>query len=127
MIRDFTNYAANERTFLAWVRTGIAVVALGFVIERFNLFLIALASASGAAPAMHGFRQFATPSGRYGGMALVGAGVLMIVIATIRFLQTARLLEDGSDHPPRRIRTTLFALSAIVMGVAFFSGYLAIG
>ena len=28
----------NERTFLAWVRTGIAVIAFGFVIEKFNLF-----------------------------------------------------------------------------------------
>ena len=49
MIRDFANIAANERTFLAWVRTGIAVIALGFVIERFNLFLLAVAAGSGAA------------------------------------------------------------------------------
>ncbi|MFZ3180231.1 MAG: DUF202 domain-containing protein, partial [Methylocystis silviterrae] len=45
MIRDYTNIAANERTFLAWVRTGIAVIALGFVIERFNLFLLTIAGA----------------------------------------------------------------------------------
>jgi putative membrane protein len=31
--------AANERTFLAWVRTAIAVMAFGFLIERFDLFL----------------------------------------------------------------------------------------
>ena len=36
-------HAANERTLLAWVRTGIAVIAFGFVIERFNLFVLAVA------------------------------------------------------------------------------------
>ena len=34
MIRGYTDHAANERTFLAWVRTGIAVIAFGFVIEQ---------------------------------------------------------------------------------------------
>jgi uncharacterized membrane protein YidH (DUF202 family) len=37
MIRGYTDHAANERTFLAWVRTGIAVIALGFVIVKFIL------------------------------------------------------------------------------------------
>jgi uncharacterized membrane protein YidH (DUF202 family) len=36
MIQSFSDHAANERTFLAWVRTGIAVIALGFVIEKFK-------------------------------------------------------------------------------------------
>ncbi|MGH7841400.1 MAG: YidH family protein, partial [Candidatus Binataceae bacterium] len=36
MIRGYRDHAANERTFLAWVRTGIAVIAFGFVIEKFN-------------------------------------------------------------------------------------------
>ena len=39
MIRNFRDHAANERTFLTWVRTAIAVMAFGFLIERFNLLL----------------------------------------------------------------------------------------
>jgi putative membrane protein len=39
MITRYSDHAANERTFLAWVRTAIAVMAFGFVIERFDLFL----------------------------------------------------------------------------------------
>ncbi|HET9572583.1 MAG TPA: DUF202 domain-containing protein, partial [Methyloceanibacter sp.] len=42
MIRDYSDHAANERTFLAWLRTGIAVIAFGFVIEKFNLFALTL-------------------------------------------------------------------------------------
>src|SRR5512132_552254 len=46
MIRGYSDHAANERTFLAWVRTGIAVIVFGFVIEKFNLFIFAMANAS---------------------------------------------------------------------------------
>ena len=43
MIKRYSDHAANERTFLAWVRTAIAVMAFGFLIERFDLFLKYLA------------------------------------------------------------------------------------
>ena len=46
MIRGFSDHAANERTFLAWVRTAIAVIAFGFVIEKFNLFVLTMANAN---------------------------------------------------------------------------------
>jgi uncharacterized membrane protein YidH (DUF202 family) len=39
MIERYSDHAANERTFLAWVRTAIAVMAFGFLVERFDLFL----------------------------------------------------------------------------------------
>jgi putative membrane protein len=48
MIRGYSDHAANERTFLAWVRTGIAVIAFGFVIEKFNLFVLTIASSTSA-------------------------------------------------------------------------------
>jgi putative membrane protein len=40
MIRGYGDHAANERTFLAWVRTGVAVIAFGFVIEKFSIYLV---------------------------------------------------------------------------------------
>ena len=39
MIQHYSDHAANERTFLAWVRTSIAVMGFGFLIERFDIFL----------------------------------------------------------------------------------------
>ena len=39
MIEKYSDHAANERTFLAWIRTGIAVIAFGFVVEKFNIFV----------------------------------------------------------------------------------------
>src|SRR6476620_940702 len=46
MIRGYSDHAANERTFLAWLRTSIAVIAFGFVIEKFNLFAHSLVNAA---------------------------------------------------------------------------------
>ena len=46
MIERYSDHAANERTFLAWVRTAIAVMAFGFLIEKFNIFLAYMTSAS---------------------------------------------------------------------------------
>jgi uncharacterized membrane protein YidH (DUF202 family) len=39
MIERYGDHAANERTFLAWIRTAIAIVAFGFLVARFDLFL----------------------------------------------------------------------------------------
>jgi uncharacterized membrane protein YidH (DUF202 family) len=49
MICNYSDHAANERTFLAWVRTGIAVIAFGFVIERFKLVVASMTSARSSA------------------------------------------------------------------------------
>ena len=45
MIERYSDHAANERTFLAWVRTAIAIMAFGFLVQKFDLFL-KIASAS---------------------------------------------------------------------------------
>jgi uncharacterized membrane protein YidH (DUF202 family) len=39
MIHNFSDHVANERTFLAWVRTAIAVMAFGFLVAKLDLFL----------------------------------------------------------------------------------------
>jgi putative membrane protein len=127
MIRDYSNMAANERTFLAWVRTGVAIIALGFVIERFNLFLLTLAAEFDGKAGGVRFHGLASPMGRYGGIVLVGAGVLLIVVATIRFVQTGRMLARETEAAPRATNGTLVVLSALILGVAAFSAYLAIG
>jgi putative membrane protein len=48
MIERYSDHAANERTFLAWVRTAIAVMAFGFLVEKFDLFLEVAARSIGA-------------------------------------------------------------------------------
>ena len=46
MIANYTNHAANERTFLAWIRTGLAVAAFGFFLIKLNVFVDAVGDGS---------------------------------------------------------------------------------
>src|ERR1700691_5212717 len=99
MIHSYSDHAANERTYLAWVRTGIAITAFGFVIEKFNLFILTLAST--AVTDENRRMKLAALSGRggrYRGLALIAGGVALIVLATVRFLRITRFLDDGQSH-----------------------------
>jgi putative membrane protein len=98
MIRNFRDHAANERTFLAWTRTGLAVIAFGFVIEKFNILVEAMANAASPAVAQKlTIAQLAGPLGRFEGIALILVGIALIVIAGIRFARTARLIDQPDD------------------------------
>ena len=69
MIQGYSDHAANERTFLAWVRTGIAVIAFGFVIEKFNLFLLSLPDLTSLDPIRRSqFERLSGPSTPYQGL-----------------------------------------------------------
>jgi putative membrane protein len=109
---------ANERTFLAWLRTGIAITSLGFVVARFDLFLAELTrvSAEDAATAAEvAESEAAVPIG----VLLVLAGPVIVVLAAVRYLQTERALTSGRQESRRLIRGIVVAmtLGAIVAGV----------
>ncbi len=128
MLRDFSDHAANERTFLAWVRTGVAVIALGFVIERFDLFLLIAAKAlSDEVVGVSRLRRLSEPFGRYGGLGLILTGVALIAIAALRFLQRERLLAAPETRPFDLARAELLLLAGLTLFLAAFSVYLAIG
>ncbi|MGI8840844.1 MAG: YidH family protein [Caulobacteraceae bacterium] len=94
MIRNFSDHAANERTFLAWVRTAIAVMAFGFLVERFDLFLkFAGRSLAIALPHLPSARL-----GRLAGLALIVLGTAMVAIAAVRFLKTASDIDSPDQH-----------------------------
>ena len=128
MIRGYSDHAANERTFLAWVRTGIAVIAFGFVIEKFNLFVLTVASSTSAEVAHRlQLERLSGPLGRYGGLALIFGGLAHIVVATARFVRTGRLLEDPETHSASSVRAELILSFVLVLLVAGFSTYLVLG
>lgn len=101
MIRSYTDHAANERTFLAWLRTGIAIIAFGFLIEKFNLFVVAMAdavSAKGARPL--DLAGMGSAYGRGLGHGFIVVGIFFIVVATYRFVRTGWMLDDQKIHSP---------------------------
>jgi putative membrane protein len=92
MIRNFSDHAANERTFLAWVRTAIAVMAFGFLVAKFNLFLKVAAESL----ARDG-QAIPVPGGGFGGVAgiiLILAGTAIVAFAALRFIHTGRAIDS---------------------------------
>src|ERR1700761_387038 len=102
MIERYSDHAANERTFLAWVRTGIATIAFGFVVEKFNLFVRTLAQANGNASAQDAGRLQQThltgAFSHYDGLILIVVGMAVILLSLVRFIRTSRMIDDQEVH-----------------------------
>lgn len=115
MIKNFSDHSANERTFLAWVRTAIAVMAFGFLVEKFDLFLEI------AAPSLSG-RRLSIPGEKFGnaaGLTLIVIGMVIIVVAATRYLITAKHIDspDVMFRPGSRVDLTLATL-LVALGAA---------
>ena len=116
MIPRYTDHAANERTFLAWVRTGIATIAFGFVIEKFNLFVRAMETANQISPREHRLLgKLSGMLGEYDGSALILIGIALIALAAFRFVRTGRLIEDQATHSMQNVRTELILSLVLIM------------
>lgn len=127
MIRAYSDHAANERTFLAWVRTGIAVIALGFVVEKFNVFITTLAGVKLSDVAvLSRLERLSGPLGYYDGIALIVFGIALVVLAAVRFLRLERMIADGETHSMDSVRFELILSGALLLMVAGIVSYLAL-
>lgn len=93
---------ANERTLLVWIRTGIAVIALGFVVARFGLLIRELGH---NAPRL-------TPLGisTAFGTALVLLGAALTALALLRYIRTGEAIEQGEYRWSPRLAVVLAAI-----------------
>jgi putative membrane protein len=83
-------YLAAERTFLAWIRTGIAFMGFGFVVARFGLFLREIAHSNNMAVTQHD-NDFSLPVG----IALIVAGIIVNLVAALRHHRYIKALDQG--------------------------------
>ncbi len=110
-------HMANERTFLAWIRTSVAIMAFGFVVEKFSLFVKQMAYYLG--------RETTPPAQGYSsiiGVILVGLGVVLGVLAYFRYKAVERQIESDTYQPSSILSIMLF-LSVLAIG-AFLVLYL---
>lgn len=87
---NITEHLANERTFLAWVRTSIGIMAFGFVLVKFSLFMRQLTALLEKKPlhAGYGFSAIA-------GIIIVATGTLAVVLGWLRYLHAFKYIQQG--------------------------------
>ncbi len=111
-------HLANERTLLAWIRTAIALMGLGFVVARFGLFLREISAIGG-----HPLQAETSYSGPIG-ILLVASGLLAVGISTYRFFQAREQIEQGRFEPEAFPEITVVVVT-LVAGAALIA-YLAV-
>lgn len=109
-----TEYLANERTFLAWLRTCIALMGLGFVIARFGLFLkeFSIITKNQTIPSNLPTQSSSTLLG----MSMIGLGILLIIYALVNYLKAQKSIEAGV-YVPRHSIMYLASIGLVVFAV----------
>ena len=125
MIERYSDHAANERTFLAWVRTGIATIAFGFVVEKFNLFVRTIIEANPSAGTAR-LTRFSDSFSHYDGLVLIFIGIVIIALALFRFIRTSRMIDDQQSHSASGIRAELVLGVVLVLIVTSMVAYFAL-
>ena len=125
MITKYTDHAANERTFLAWIRTGLAVVAFGFFLVKLNVLVDAVGD--GTLPRLaEDAGTFVANAARYVGLAMVVIGVAVIARSSTGFERTRRAIDSDEviRIPHSRVESLLSA--ALTIAVVIFCIYLVV-
>jgi len=119
MIKRYTDHSANERTYLAWIRTAIAIMAFGFLIEKFDLFIETLRLSAGIThiPQTSEITQMV-------GIGLFGLGILLIMLSTWRFFVCKKHIASETDFPYDLTYTTLILSVLMVMVGGILLAYL---
>ena len=99
-----SDHLANERTFLAWIRTRIGIMAFGFVVVKFTLFVkqLSLVLQKPLPAPSHGYSTAI-------GILLVGFGSLLNLWSFLRYRTTTKQLQDAGYKPSNLLTTVLIA------------------
>jgi putative membrane protein len=108
---DVRDHLANERTFLAWMRTSLAIITFGIGLNRFSLYLNELARAGG--PPMR------TGTGRLG-IAMVALGMGLLAWGAIRHETTRRQIDAREFTAARRSPFVVTVVILLFASIALF-------
>ena len=112
------DHMANERTFLAWIRTSIGIMAFGFVVEKFSIFIKQIALLLGKSHSQvlpdtsHSLQGYSSIFGVF----LVGLGALMCLLAFIKYKKVEKQIESDT-YQQSMLLNIMLTLSVLLIGV----------
>jgi putative membrane protein len=115
--RDPRVYFAAERTFLAWIRTGLGLMGVGFAVARFGLFLRQMQGGESQLPVHF------TGVSVWSGVALVALGVIVNLSAVSSHIAVVHKLKSGTWIPGRVSKsavTLAMVLALVGIGMALY-------
>ncbi len=118
MIKRFTDHAANERTFLSWIRLAIGVMAFGFVIEKFEIYLGYFARISG-----NGEHMDPSSAAKTAGLVMMALALVIVVVSAFRFVKYEREIRDEGEHEFRSLFFNILLSILILAVLLFVMGY----
>lgn len=101
MIKNFNDHAANERTYLSWIRTALGIAAFGIAIPRLDL-----------APGLFGLIS---------GFALVAIGGIVLILSTVRFVAASREIESSEMFSASSVRREVILSGLLLASILVFS------
>jgi putative membrane protein len=110
LIEDYTDHAANERTYLAWIRTALAFMAFGLLVERFDLILRSFPN-----PTETTMGPSTSAMARAAGLVLIFLGVVVLAASTYRYLQFKQLISSSERRDFATSRTDLVLVAIVAL------------
>jgi len=110
-LSSLRDHMANERTFLAWIRTSIGIMAFGFVVEKFSLFLKQIAFFLGTSNVIHPtMENISPPQSGYSaifGIILVALGALISLLAFFKYKKIETQISKDTYKPTKTLDVML--------------------
>lgn len=116
-----SDHLANERTFLAWLRTSVALMGFGFILVKFSLFLKQIALLNTGQHLVHYRKEYSGVTG----LVLVAAGVVILLLSYLNYRKTRkRIMENvfvGNNSLILIVTVLIMSISIFLIGYLFSS------
>ena len=109
--QDAREHLANERTLLAWIRTSIGIIAFGFVVVKFSLFIKQISLLLGENshhPPQQGYSSVI-------GILLVAVGAMVLLFSYLKYKQTEKQLNNQAFKSSSKL---IFSLTIIIFSIS---------